>query len=314
MRLTAATAAVVLLLAAAVAGPACSADPPGVSGTRIGLTPPPGFEPATDAAGFVNRRAGASIAVNELPANAFASLRAALQQPEAWKKRGMDFVQMHQLSGFPYDYALAQARGMQAGTPVEVWMLVLGQRDVTGTVVVNVSQGSHPALSPDQVKKLLAGVRVVAAPTDAVGRLPFAVDPPARFTQRRAVGGRQLVLKESPMPPVGASDDITASVGIVQQVPPKPEQRETFARQHLFAQRIMQIELLDPPKATTVAGMPALEMLGQGRTASGEQRRVFVVMAFGAKASYVVQAMAPERRLMAALPDLQALAHSLKPK
>jgi hypothetical protein len=100
----------------------------------------------------------------------------------------------------------------------------------------------------------------------------------------------------------------------VPQVPAKPEQREMFTRQFVFSQKNVRIELLDPPTPTTLAGMPALEMLGQGRSATGEQRRVFVLMAFGPKSSYLVQAMAPERRLMAALPDLQALARSVKPK
>ncbi len=313
MRLKLAAAAVALLLAA-VAGPAWAADPPTVGGTRIALAPPPGFEPTIDAAGFINRRAGASIVVAELAADKFKSVRAAVQQPEVWKKGGLEFVQTHRLDGFPYEHTLAQARRMQEKTPVDVWTLVVGQRDITATVVVNVSQGPNAALSPEQVKKLLAGVRIAAAPADPMARLPFTVVPPARFTYRQAVGERRLMLKESPLPPVGATDDITATVGMVPQVPPKPEQREMFARQHLFSQKNVQIELLDPPKVATVSGMPALEMMGQGRNAAGEQRRVFVVMAFGPKSSYVVQALAPERRLVAALPELQALARSLKPR
>jgi len=307
-------AAVIALLLAAVAGPARAADPPTVGGTRIVLAPPPGFEPAPNALGFVNRRAGASILVNELPADAFAALRATVPQAESWKTRGMEFVQEHRLDGFPYEHKLAQARRMQEGKPVDVWMLVLGRRDVTATVVINVSQGPQAALSPEQVKKLLAGVRIAAAPGDPMARMPFTVDPPARFTYRQVVGEHQLMLKESPLPPVGVTDDITASVSMVPRAPAKPEQREMFARQFIFGQKNVQVELLDPPKATTVGGMPALEMTGQGRNPQGEPRRVFVVMAFGAKSSYVVQAMAPERRLMAALPDLQALARSLKPK
>lgn len=306
--------AIVALLAVAVAGTARAADPPGVAGTRIGLVPPAGFEPAPNALGFVNRRAGASILVNELPPAAYPALRATVPQPDSWKKRGLDFVQEHRLDGFPYEHVLAQARGMQDGKPVDVWMLVLGEREVTGTVVVNVSQAPSPALTPAQVKKMLAGVRVVAPPADPMARLVFTVDPPARFTHRQTVGDRQMLLKESPLPPVGATDDITAMVIAVTQVPPRPEQREMFARQHLFSQKAMRIELLDAAKPTTLNGMPALEMTGQGRDAAGEQRHVFVVMAFGAKSSYIVQAMAPERRLAAAMPDLQKLARSLKPK
>ncbi|MBL8705996.1 MAG: hypothetical protein JNM30_14195 [Rhodospirillales bacterium] len=313
MRLKLAVAAAALVLAA-VAGPTRAADPPTVGGTRIALSPPPGFEPSSDAAGFVNRRAGASIVVAELPVDKFRSVRNAVQQAEVWKKGGMELVQVHRLDGFPYEHTLAQARRMHEKTPVDVWTLVVGQRDLTATVVVNVSQGTNSALPPDQVKKLLAGVRIAAAPADPMLRLPFTISPPARFTYRQAVGDRQVMLKESPLPPVGVTDDITAWAGMVPQVPAKPEQREMFARQHLFAQKNVQIELLDPPKVTTVAGMPALEMMGQGRNAKGEQRRVFVVMAFGAKSSYVVQAMAPERRLDSALAELQALARSLKPK
>lgn len=307
-------AAAVALLVFALAAPASAADPPGVAGTRIGLVPPPGFEPSPDSMGFINRRAGASIVVNELPAAAFPALRTTVPLADSWKKRGMDYIRSHQLDGFPYEYALAQARRLQEGKPIDVWMLVLRQGEVTGTVVVNVSQEPAPAMSPDQVKKMLAGVRVVAPPANPLARLPFTVDPPARFTHRQAVGDRQLMLKESPLPPVGATDDITASVSMVPQVPPKPEQRELFARQYLFSQKTMRIELLDPPKATTLNGMPALEMTGQGRNPAGEQRNVFVVVAFGAKSSYVVQAMAPERRLASAVPDLQALARSVKPK
>lgn len=307
-------AAAIALLLVAAAGPGSAADPPAVAGTRIGLVPPPGFEASVETTGFINRRGGASIIVNELAPAAFRSLRAAIARPEAWKGRGMELVQTHVLEGYPYEYAFSQARHTQAGATIDVWTLVLGQRDVTGTVEVKVRQSPSPALSPEQVKKLMAGVRIVAPPADPMTRMPFTVDLPARFTHRQAVGERQLIVKESPLPPVGATDDILGSVSMVPRVPAKPEQREMFARQHLFAQKNMQIELLDPPKVTTVGGMPALEMMGQGRNAMGAPRRVFVVMAFGGKSSYVVQAMAPERRLVSALPELQAIARSLKPK
>lgn len=314
MRLTIAAVAISFVLTIAGVALAQTADPPAVAGTRIGLVPPAGFEPSQDFDGFSNRRAGASIIATELPQSAYVTLRAGLPEAAAWAKRGMTLIQIHRMDGFPYEHILVQARRTHSAAPVDVWTLVLAHRDLTATIVVNVSQGAKPALMPEQVKTLLAAVRVVAPPGDLLGRLSFTVDPPARFTHRRALAERQLVLKESPPPPVGATDDITATVSVVPQVPAKPEQREMFARQHLFAQQAVRIETLETPKPLTVAGMPALEMMGQGRNPAGEQRRVYVVMAFGAKSSYVVQAMGPDRRLDAALPDLQKLARSVKPK
>ncbi len=307
-------AALLLGVLVATAAPALAQDPPPVPGTRIGIRPPGGFEPASEFQGFVNRRGGATIVVSEAPAAAYVPTRNAMQPSEAWTKRGMTLVRLEKLDKLPYEHQLALAQRTQNGVQVDVWTLLLAHNDITGTVIVNVAQTKSPAMTPEQVRAMLSGIRLAAVVPDPLAGLPFAIDPGQRFPYRRAIADRQLLLKESPPPPVGAADDLTVIVGMTGQVPVKAEERETYARRQIFAHKAARIEMLEPPVATTIGGMPALEMLGTGRTNAGEQRRLFVVVAFGPKNSYTLLVMGPERRLQAAIPELRTLARSLKPK
>lgn len=307
-------AALLLGILVATAAPTLAQDPPPVPGTRIGIRPPAGFEPATEFQGFVNRRGGVSIIVSEAPANAYIPTRNSMQPSETWRQRGMTLVRLEKLDKLPYEHQLALAQRTHSGVQIDVWTLLLTHNDIMGSVIVNVAQTQAPAMTQDQVRSMLSAVRLAAVVPDPMAGLPFTIDPGTRFAYRRAIADRQLLLKESPPPPVGATDDLTVIVGMTGQVPAKAEERETYARRQIFAHKTARIEMLEPPVATTIGGMPALEMLGTGRTNAGEQRRLFVVVAFGPKNSYTLLVMGPERRLQAAIPELRTLARSLKPK
>lgn len=306
-----------LVLATAVpmaAAPAAEA-PVAVAGTRITLTPPPGFEPATKFVGLNAKQLGASFNVSEALPGAYPNIVKSITQPGPLKQRGLAMVETETLPGFPYEHVLTKATRQQEGVTIDVWLLAFRHAEIAGTVVASLARIPKPPATAEAMRAALASVRVAAAPPGSLtAQLPFAVDAPARFTYRKALAGRQLMLKESPPAPEGAVGDVVATVTQVSRDPVKPPERESFARQQLFGLTAIQVDGADDPVPVTIGGVPGLEMMGQGRTAAGQPRRVYQVVLFAPRATYAIVVLALPNRFEQAQADIRALAHSFKAK
>ncbi|MCC7045873.1 MAG: hypothetical protein IT562_04095 [Alphaproteobacteria bacterium] len=308
-------AALMLALAPVTAAAPAAEAPVTIAGTRITLAPPPGFEPSTKFVGLNAKQLGASFNVSEALSSAYPSVVKSVTQPGELRQRGLRLVETETLPGFPYEHVVTHATRQQEGVTIDVWLLVFRHAEITGTVVASLGRIPNPPATAEAMRAALASVRVAAQPPGSLtAQLPFAVDAPARFTYRRALAGRQLMLKESPPAPEGAVGDVVATVTQVSRDPVKPPERDRFARQQMFALTAIQVDSADDPVPVTIGGVPGLEMMGQGRTAAGHPRRVYQVVLFAPRATYVIVALALPNRFEQAQADIRALAHSFKAK
>lgn len=305
-----------VLAGLAWAGGTMAAEPAvAIDGTRIVLTPPPGFVRAADFVGLKSRSPGASFNVSESPPGSFAQARSAATRPSELQQRGLTLVDVQFLPEFPYEHALAHATRQERGITIDVWLLVFQHPEVTGTVVASLARIPSPPASAGAMRAALASVRVAPRSTDVLSaQLPFSVDPPARFTYRNALAGRQLIVRETPPPPQGGVGDVTVSVVLLSRDPVKPEERESFARQQIFAIGAVKVETADQPSPVTIAGLPGLEIGGSGVGSAGQARRVYMVVLFAPRAVYTITAVGQPDRFQAALADVKALARSFKPR
>lgn len=308
-------ALLVSLFVLAGEGPARGADLATAPGTRVALAVPPGFAPATNASGFANKSAGASILVSELSAGAYAELRAKADDPAFWSSQGLTLVDTGAVPGMAYEHVLVQGLRTQADRRYQAWVVIFKHPELTGMVAVQLQQQPQAAMSPAAVKSMLATIRVVAAPAvEPISALPFTIEIPARFTYRQASGGRQLVLKETPPPPKGLPTDVQVSIAPTSQGGVRAYERDSIFRQTAYALSAIRVETIAEPVLSTMGGMAAMEATGDGRSPSGEPRQLYMAMYFGAKQTYTLFAVADPDRMRFALDDLKKLARSFKLK
>jgi hypothetical protein len=308
--------ALMLAVALGQAVAATAAEPAvTVAGTRITMTPPPGFVPATKFVGLTSKAPGASFNVSESLPGSYGKVMQSVTRPNEMQQRGLSLIGTEFLTDFPYEHVVAHATRQQEGITVDVWLLVFQHAEVTGTVVASLARVPSPPASVAAMRAALASVRVAAIPAGGlVAQLPFTVDVPARFTFRNALAGRQLILKETPPPPEGVVGDMIATVTLVTRDPVKPPEREGWARQQVFGLSAIQVDSADEPVPVTIGGLPGLEILGQGRAASGQPRRVYFVALFAPKQAYTIVALGQPDRFQAALADVRAMVRSFKAK
>jgi len=306
-----AVAACLCLVLAIAAGDA-RAEPSVIAGTRLALDLPRGFVPSTEFTGFVGKAAGATVIGLQLPANSFAAMRSSLTDPTTWKNRGQLLVDVKSLPGFPHEHVLIESQRKVGQGTAQIWTLAFSHPELTGIVTVNIVQRPQPGLTPEAAKAMLKTLRVVpGSAASQAAKLPFSVDVPDRFTHRQAVSPQRLFLKETPPP--GVPNDPTAVVSLESNSAVAPRDRDTFLRLRLYALQSIRVETLEEPRATTVAGLPALEVIGVGTSPKREPIKLYAVAVFGPQQTYMILAFADPNRFTLAIDDMKALAKSFKP-
>ena len=88
--------------------------------------------------------------------------------------------------------------------------MIINGPDVEGMVTVSIAKPAPPQLSDAVIRAALASVRINAtASVDPIAALPFSIEPTARFTYRKPLAGRALMLKVTLPPPEAQQDDVS---------------------------------------------------------------------------------------------------------
>lgn len=160
----------VLLLIASLAGsmPAfAELTATHVPGTKVSLTPPKDFEPATRFTGFENVDGMASIMVSELPTTA-AGMQQRMSDKDALATRGMRLIEASDVEARGGKARLLDVRQDGNGTQYAKWLLIGGDASNTALVVA-----TFPAEDATLSKTLRAAV-LSAAWSDEKESDPFA--------------------------------------------------------------------------------------------------------------------------------------------
>lgn len=222
-------AALALFLAAA---PAVAADPVFPVNSRIGLVPPPGFTPSTKFPGFENPQASAAILLAELPADAFPELEKGFTNEVLKSQRGMTVVLREPIT-------LKGGHGIFIAGPKESGgvksydsVLIATLSGVTTVVSVQMVEASRAKLTDAVVREAFKTVAVRATVPDSEMRsvLPYKLGNLDGFRLVRTMQNGTAILT------LGESDAVTdvaqpfMLIGVAGGEPPKPEERDTFAR------------------------------------------------------------------------------------
>ena len=186
-----------------------AADPVTPPGSRISLEPPKGFVVATTFTGFLDQPTmRRSCWRNSLRSRSHSSVTASRRM--RWPSTACACVSQETIEGLPYEQIAARAEQRVGNQIIDKWLMVINSPDVVGMVTVSVAKPAPPTAVGCRDPRR-AGQR-----TDQCGGLRSIRSPPchsrfeptARFTYRKPLSGRGLLLKETPPPPEGQLDDV----------------------------------------------------------------------------------------------------------
>ena len=296
------------------AGLAHAADPVTPPGSRIGLEPPKGFVVATTFTGFLDQPSNASILLAEFPPVAFPQFRNGFTA-EAMAKHGMRLVSKEMIEGVPYEQITVRAEQRVGNQTVDKWLMVINGPDVVGMVTFSVARPAPPRLSDAVIRAALASARInAAASVDPIAALPFSIQPTARFTYRKPLAGRGLLLKETPPPPEGQLDDVGFIVSLAADTTIAPADQRTFGEQQFLVSKTITDKAILSSRPLATANTAGFEYLAEGKGASGRPLRYLVVALYPAGRPFVLLGMAPSERFDEALPEFRAMVESFRAK
>jgi hypothetical protein len=291
-----------------------AADPVTPPGSRISLEPPKGFVVATTFTGFLDQPNNASILLAEFPPVAFPQFRNGFTA-EAMAKHGMRLVSKEMIEGLPYEQIAVRAEQRVGAQTVDKWLMVINGPDVVGMVTVSVAKPAPPQLSDAAIRAVLASARInAAAAVDPIAALPFSIQPTARFTYRKPLAGRGLLLKETPPPPEGQLDDVGFIVSLAADTTIAAADQRGFGEQQFLASKTITDKKILSSRPLTTANAAGFEYLAEGKGASGRPLRYLVVALYPAGRPFVLLGIAPSERFDEALPEFRTMAESFRAK
>ncbi|MBC7802132.1 MAG: hypothetical protein H7Z10_16065 [Gemmatimonadaceae bacterium] len=220
------------LLMAQTAGPVFPA------GSAVGIVPPPTMRPATGFVGFQDDSAGASILMAELPAGAYAAMKA-LDDSVYRQRQGLTIIRRQPLKVGGADALLLTGTQSANGIAYRKWVLMAGTPDLTAIVTMQVPETAR-TYSDRMADAALRSVAFRPAPTlqDKVGALPFTLGDAAGFRVSRTLAGVGAILTEGPLDIVQDAEQPMLIVVAEPQPPVPRDGRDAFAMRKLAAARL----------------------------------------------------------------------------
>lgn len=198
-------AAALAAIVACLATPATAEGPIKIDGTTVTITPPAGFERATDFAGLANIEKQGSFLIAEFPPAAAAQIGVLFADEDRAKadfaKQGIEIAGQEDIETAA-GQSIPILRGTQEanGVTLDKWMaLYTGAK----TVMITFQIPKDHALDEDAMRAVFASVNTGEAPTakDELSALPFRVEAAAPFRVVQSLAGSALLMK------VGENDE-----------------------------------------------------------------------------------------------------------
>ncbi len=261
---------------------ACGLLPPGaaaqtpqrVNGTTVTMTPPAGFTPATDFAGFADPTTKSSILIAELPPQAWPQLSALFGNLQAvragFKQKGIEVATLDKVPTASGEAFLASGTQMNAGTKLAKWVaLAQGSR----TVMITVQAMPAAKLDDAVIKAMLATVSLGDVPSvaDKLASLPFKVAPAAPFRVLDTMAGSTVAMTagDNDTDPKGEQPLLVVSAQIG-NTPVLSEDSTVIAKTLLRQTRDLDKATIDSERKVSFAGA-ADGVLLEGKT-DGDKR------------------------------------------
>jgi hypothetical protein len=272
-----------LLLMVILAVPAKAADVAYPTGSRIGLTPPPGLALSKSFAGFEDRANRVAMVIAALPPAAFAEIEKSAGD-ELLKKQGITIEARDPVAYAAGKGFLVVGRQKIGSQIVRKWILVLSASDLTALITVQVpvtAQANYPDVA---IRTALASlsVRDTIPTEEQLGLLPFRVKELAGFNVGGVVAGRALILTDGAANQPVTITDTHIVVAVAIGGPSQASDRGRFAHEVFDAVPNLKNVRITSSEGLRIGGQQGHQIMATGRDgASGDEIKMVQWLRFG---------------------------------
>jgi hypothetical protein len=293
--------------------PAIASEPTAVAGTTVTMTPPEGFVPATDFAGFANLEKQGSFFVVELPAEAMGTVSKLFKDREVAAKsfaiKGITVTEREEIKIANGEMVPLLHGTQKVGSIVfDKWMALYGGKK---TVLITFQIPQENALDRRALKAVFASVSTGLAPSlqEKLAVLPFKIEAAGPFRIIDALGGSSVLMTagDKDVDPEGLQPMI---VIVVAQASGDISNLEALAESNLRSMRGFQTAEVTARKETTFVGTDGYLLKG---TYDDKGKKKSFLQYFGVKGARAICLIgsADEKQLVTLQATIEKIAASV---
>ena len=302
-------------VSAALLLPAAAADAVFPVGSRLGLIPPAGLEPATSFPGFEDRQNGVFIRLVALPAEAFAEIEKTMTN-DALKKQGMTVEKRESMPLGSGNAILAIVRQETAAGRIRKWLLIAPIDNLTALVSLEMSAKPPAPYADNVIRAMLASLaaRASVPPDEQLTLVPFKVGDTAGMRLVRVVPGVAVQLTDGPKDAMEATEQAQL---VIAAAPGGPDMRDRdqFARDAMRGFAALKDLRIIGSEPMRIGGQAGHEVRAQAKDAqTGADIEVVQWLRFGTGAYLRILGFAPKDKWADTFTRFRAVRDGLEPR
>ncbi|MGH6770692.1 MAG: hypothetical protein ACRECO_16915 [Xanthobacteraceae bacterium] len=274
-----------LLLSVLFAAPAFAAEPVYPTGSRIGLSPPPGMTVSKGFVGFEDRDHNVAIIMLTLPPTAFAEIEKTTNA-ETLQKQG---VTLETREEFPLPSGKAllivgRQTVKEKNLHLRKWIMAASTPELTAVVTVQIPEGAQSAYPDATVRATLASlaVRESIPVTEQLSLLPFRMTELAGFKVGGLLAGRAVMLTDGANDAPPKDVDTHIVVAVAPGGPARASERDNFARDVFRTVPNLKDVRISTSEQLRISGQYGHQIMAQGKDArSGTDIKIVQWIRFG---------------------------------
>lgn len=301
-----------LALLAVVHGPAAAAEPVFPPGSRVGMTPLVGLNPAKNFAGFETEDQSVKVLVAELPPEAYGEVMNALKSnpavASAIKPESLE-------TGAGKAYYTTETGKDGTGT-VRRYSMILQGGTFSGYVAARVPENASRIYSDEAIRQMFSSavVRKEVPAAEQLGLMPFKVGELSEFRNVRTLTPGAAVLLADGDEKGGLEAAPFMVIGVMGSAPAQPGDRGRFAEQaatSIPGLRSLRITTSEPLRIDGTAGYETrLDAIS-----AKDNTPVTVVqwLRFGGQSALRIIGSSPREQWAQAFPRFRAVRDGIQP-
>jgi hypothetical protein len=262
------------------------------TGSRIGMTPPPGMIMSQGFLGFEDAAKNVAFVMAGLPPEAFAEI-AKSTTADALKKQGLTFEKREELTLPAGKAFVVVARQQVDNMSLRKWITVAAAPQMTALVTVQVPDTATEAYPENAIRTALATISVrPSVPVDEqLSLLPFKVSELADFHVGAVMAGRAVLLTDA-TDPAKSPGEPHIVVAIAPGGPAQNGDRGNFAQDVFSAIPDLREVRIDSSEPLRVGGAPGHQIMAHAKQ-NGADVTVVQWLRFGNNAYVQMVGVAP---------------------
>jgi hypothetical protein len=303
-----------LALCVALFGSACQAETARVTGSRIIMDRPSGFEKAPNFAGFQNAELGASIMVTEVP-GPYSKVTAGFDQTQM-ARRGMTLVSKYSAPVSGMQGLLLEITQSASGTDFRKWIHAFGNDTLTVLVTATFPETLKTQLSERLRRAVLTTTFDSSiAPPSKQHDLPFTISPVPGLKPAGRIQNMLMFNPSGELPHHGAAAGHSTLFIVGQALSDLTiEDRKLFARRRLSQTPHLSGVEIQAESDVTISGLPGREIMASATGKAGEKLFVYQTILYGRGSYFIMQGLADASIRTAQEPLFKAIARTFKLK